>query len=78
MIRFKANLMTMHTIRVSDAEDRKLWRLILRNKWEGSCSDRYTYRFTADQLHVIKKAGIQFEELVRRPARERELRLASG
>ena len=70
--------MTTRTIRVSEAEDRKLWRLILKNKWDGACFDPYTYAFTTDQLQLIKKAGIHFEEIRPRPAREPEAKRASG
>ena len=70
--------MTTRTIRVSEAEDRKLWRLILRNKCDGMCSDPYTYFFTTEQLEMIKKAGIHFEEIRLCSARGSEARRASG
>ena len=70
--------MRTRTIRVSEAEDRKLWRLILKNKWDGTCLDPYTYAFTTDQLQLIKKAGIHFEEIRPRPAGEAEAKRAPG
>lgn len=70
--------MTMHAIRVSEAEDRKLWRLIVKNKWEGVCSDPYTYILRADQLHQIKSAGINFEEIKPQAARKPPARRISG
>lgn len=62
--------MATRTIRVSEAEDRKLWRLIVKNKWNGTCLDPYTYLFTTEQLQVIKRAGIDFEDIKSQSARE--------
>ena len=58
--------MAVQTIRVSEAEDRKLWELILKHKWDGRCLDPYTYSFTTDQLQLIRKAGIHFQEIDRK------------
>ena len=70
--------MMTHLIRVSEVNDRKLWQLILKNKWDGACFDQYTYLFTSDQLLRIKKAGVQFEEVKTQPARVREMQIACG
>ena len=59
--------MATRTIRVSEAEDRKLWELILKNKWDGTCFDPCTYVFTTNQLQLIRKAGIHFQEISRQP-----------
>jgi len=64
--------MAVQTIRVSEAEDRKLWELILKHKWDGRCFDPYTYSFTTDQLQLIRKAGIHFQEISRHSASERQ------
>ena len=66
--------MATWTIRVSEAEDRKLWELILENKWDGTCFDPYTYVFTTNQLQLIRKAGIHFQEISRQPVPEPEAR----
>lgn len=70
--------MGTQTIQVSEAEDRKLWELILKNKWEGRCFDSRTYMFTTDQLREIRKAGIHFQQINRQPVREHEPRRVSG
>ncbi len=69
--------MAVQTIRVSEAEDRKLWELILKHKWDGRCFDRYTYSFTTGQLQLIRKAGIHFQEIRHHSAPERETRRVS-
>lgn len=68
----------MRTIRVSEENDRKLWQLIFKHKWSGTCLDPLTYVFTIDQLQLIKKAGIEFEELSPQLLREPEARRVSG
>ncbi len=70
--------MATQTIRVSEVEDRKLWELILKNKWQGRCFDSCTYMFTTDQLQEIRKAGIHFQQINRQPVREHEARRVSA
>jgi hypothetical protein len=65
-------------IRVSEENDRKLWRLIFKEKWSGTCLDPYTYVFTMDQLQRIKKAGIVFEEIKPKQTQESQAKRASG
>ncbi len=70
--------MATQTIRVSEAEDRKLWELIVKHKWDGRCFDAYTYAFTTNQLQLIRKAGIHFQEISHNSALEHEARRVSG
>jgi hypothetical protein len=44
----------------------------------GRALDQYKYIFTADQLRLIKQAGIDFEEIKPESAREVEFKKASG
>lgn len=68
--------MRPRTIRVSEANDRKLWELILKKKWSGTCIDPGTYVLTADQLQLVAKAGIDFEELKPETAENRQAKRA--
>jgi len=68
--------MSPRTIRVSEADDRKLWQLILKKKWNGTCIDPGTYVLTTDQLHLVAKAGIDFEELKPETAANRQAKRA--
>lgn len=63
--------MNTGVIRVSEENDRKLWQLIFKERWSGTCLDPYTYVFTTDQMRRIKKAGIEFEEIKPELARQR-------
>ncbi len=70
--------MNTRMIRVSEENDRKLWQLLLKKKMRGTAVDPYTYVFTTVQLGLIKRSGIDFEELNPQPAREFQARKASG
>lgn len=70
--------MNTQTIRVSEENDRKLWQLIFKHRWSRTCLDPLTYVFTTGQLQLIKKAGIEFEEIKPQPLREPEARRVSG
>jgi hypothetical protein len=70
--------MNTQVIRVSEENDRKLWRLIFKERWSGTCLDPYTYVFTTDQVRRIKEADIDFEELMPKRVREPKAKKASG
>jgi len=70
--------MNTRVIRVSEENDRKLWELILKKRMSGRAIDQYTYIFTTDQLRLIKRAGIEFEEIKPELAREVEPQKAAG
>jgi hypothetical protein len=70
--------MSTRTIWVSEENDRKLWRLIFKHRWSGTCLEPQTYVFSTDQLQLIKKASIEFEEIKPEPAWEPEVRKALG
>lgn len=70
--------MNTRVIRVSEENDRKLWELILEKRMSGRALDPYTYVFTTDQVRLIKRAGIEFEEIKLELAREVAPKKAAG
>ena len=70
--------MELRIIRVSEVDDRKLWRLIVKRSWGGTCLNPSTYVFNAAQLRVIKNAGIYFEVVSSEAAQEPQAKRASG